>query len=154
MTYQRILVPFDGSKYARKALGQTVEIARLGDGIIYLCTIVNVGSVVPPGSLLGLVKRASEGTLQKRLLRSAKIEAQKMHDDIVKNCKTKGVSVYPKIIIDGDVTQEILSLAKKKSIDLIVVGSQGLHGIGKLKSLGSVSRKISEHAGCPVLIVR
>lgn len=154
MTYQRILVPFDGSKYAKKALGQAVEIAKLGDGAIYLCTIVNVGSVVPPGSLLGLVKSATEGTLQKRLLRSAKTEAQKMHDDIVKNCKTKGVSVYPKIIIDGDVTQEILSLAKKKSIDLIVVGSQGLHGIGRLKSLGSVSRKVSEHASCPVLIVR
>ncbi len=154
MTYQKILVPFDGSKYAKKALGQAIEIAKLGNGIIYLCTIVNVVSVVPPGSLLGLVKSASKGTLQKRLLRSAKTEAQKMHEDIVKNCKTKGVSAYSKIIIDVNIAQEILSFAKKKSVDLIVVGSQGLHGIGKLKSLGSVSRKVSEHASCPVLIVR
>ncbi|MBI5698159.1 MAG: universal stress protein [Thaumarchaeota archaeon] len=154
MTYQKILVPFDGSKYAKKALDQAIEIAKLGNGIIYLCTIVNVGSVLPPGSLLGLVKSASEGTLQKRLLRSAKTEAQKMHENIVKNCKAKGVSAYSKIIIDGNIAQEILSFAKKKSVDLIVVGSQGLHGIGKLKSLGSVSRKVSEHASCPVLIVR
>ena len=154
MTYQRILVPLDGSKYAKKALGQAVEIARHENGIIYLCTIVNIGGVVPPGSLLGLVKSAAEGTLQKRLLRSAKTDAQKMHDDIIKYCKSKDVRAYSKIIVDGNIAQEILSLAKKKSADLIVVGSQGLHGIGKIKSLGSVSRKVSEYASCPVLIVR
>lgn len=154
MTYRRILVPFDGSSYSKKALVRAAEIAKKDGSVIYLCTVINIGSVIPPGSLLGLVKSTSEGTLEKRLLTSAKIEAEKIQNEQINHCKTIGVSVHPKIIVDGNIAQEILTFAKKKSVDLIVVGSQGLHGIAKLKTLGSVSRKISEHARCPVLIVR
>ncbi|MGQ0771333.1 MAG: universal stress protein [Nitrososphaerota archaeon] len=112
------------------------------------------GGIVPPGSLLGLVKSASTGELQKRLLRSAKLEAEKLESLQISYCKKKGVRAYYKIIIDGNTAEEILRAAKKKAIDLIVIGSQGLHGISRIKSLGSVSRKVSELAHCPVLIVR
>ena len=71
----------------------------------------------------------------------------------VKRCEQKGVSVSYNIT-QGNVANEILSFAKKKRISLIIIGSQGLHGIGKLKTLGSVSRKVSEQAKCPVLLVR
>ena len=54
----------------------------------------------------------------------------------------------------GNVANEILKFVEKKKISLIVIGSLGLHGIGKLKTLGSVSRKITEEAKCPVLLVR
>jgi len=152
--YQRILVPFDGSKYSKKSLDQAIAIAKAMNGMIYLCTVVNVNPVVPPGSLLGLVKGASRGDLEKRLLSSAKIEAENMERAQIEYCKSRGIAAHYKTIIDGNVVEEILRVAKKKSVDLIVIGSQGLHGIGKLKTLGSVSRKISELAHCPVLIVR
>jgi nucleotide-binding universal stress UspA family protein len=154
MTYRRILVPFDGSRHSKKALDEAIGLARLTGGTIYLCTVIYIGNVVPPGSLLGLVKSASKGELQKRLLRSAKAEAEKLEKAQVSYCKSKGVKAYYKIVIDGNVADEILGIAKKTSIDIIVIGSQGLHGIGKVKSLGSVSRKVSELASCPVLIVR
>lgn len=152
--YQRILVPFDGSKYSKKSLDQAITIAKSMNGIIYLCTVVSVNPVVPPGSLLGLVKSASKGDLQKRLLSSAKIQAENMERAQIAYCKSKGISAHYKTVIDGNVVEEILRVAKKKSVDLIVIGSQGLHGVGKLKTLGSVSRKVSELAHCPVLIVR
>jgi nucleotide-binding universal stress UspA family protein len=154
MTYKRILVPFDGSSYSKKALTQAAQIAKSSDAIIYLCTIITTQSVVPPGALLGLVKEASRGTLQKRLVSSAKIQAEKQHVDQIKYCEKLGVRAFSKILVSGNIAQEILSVAKKKSADLIVIGSQGLHGMAKLKSLGSVSRKVSESASCPVLIVR
>lgn len=59
-----------------------------------------------------------------------------------------------KIIIDGNIAEEILKTAKQKLVDPIVIGSQRLHGISRIKTLGSVSRKISELADCVVLIVR
>ena len=152
--YQRILVPFDGSKFSKNALNEAIKIAQMTDGIIYLCTIISMGNIVPPGSLLGLVKSASTGDLQKRLIRSAKIQAERLEQSQVSYCKSKGVKAYYKIIVNGNIAEEILKIAKKKTIDLIVIGSQGLHGIGKIKSLGSVSRKVSELASCPVLIVR
>jgi Universal stress protein family len=40
-----------------------------------------------------------------------------------------------------------------QKIDLIIMGSIGLRGINKIKTLGSVSRRVSEMASCPVLIV-
>lgn len=151
---QRILVPFDGSKFSKNALNEAIKIAQMTDGIIYLCTIISMGNIVPPGSLLGLVKSASTGDLQRRLIRSAKIQAERLEQSQVSYCKSKGVKAHYKIIVDGNIAEEILKVAKKKTIDLIVIGSQGLHGIGKIKSLGSVSRKVSELASCPVLIVR
>jgi nucleotide-binding universal stress UspA family protein len=69
-------------------------------------------------------------------------------------CKSKGVKADYKIIGNGNVSEEILKIAKQKLVDLIVIGSQGLHGINKIKTLGSVSRKVSELADCAVLIVR
>lgn len=152
--YRRILVPFDGSNFSKKALTEAVKIAQVTDGIIYLCTIATMGNIVPPGSLLGLVKSASTGELQRRLLRSAKTQAEKMLSSQVSYCKSKGVRAFYKIILDGNTAEEILRVAKKKQIDLIVIGSKGLHGISRIKSLGSVSRKVSELATCPVLIVR
>jgi nucleotide-binding universal stress UspA family protein len=152
--YQRLLVPFDGSKFSKNALNEAIKIAQMTDGIIYLCTIISMGNIVPPGSLLGLVRSASTGDLQRRLIRSAKIQAERLEQSQVSYCKSKGVKAYYKIIVNGNIAEEILKVAKKKTIDLIVIGSQGLHGIGKIKSLGSVSRKVSELASCPVLIVR
>ena len=154
MTYRRILVPFDGSKYAKKALEHAVQIAQTNNGMIYLCTVVSIGSVVPPGSLLGLIKDASRKNIQKQILSSALVETQRMQSQQIEFCKSKGVLAYKKIIPDGNVPDEILGLAKRNLVDLIVIGSQGLHGIAKIKTLGSVSRKISEYSHCPVLIVR
>lgn len=154
MPYKRILVPFDGSKFSKKALDEAIQIAQMTGGIIYLCTVISMGNIVPPGSLLGLMKSASSGELQRKLIRSAKIQAEFLERSQVSYCKSKGVKAYYKIIVDGNVAEEILRVAKKKAVDLIVIGSQGLHGIGKIKSLGSVSRKVSEVASCPVLIVR
>jgi nucleotide-binding universal stress UspA family protein len=88
MTYSKILVPFDGSKYSKKALEHAVGLAQ-NNGIIYLCTIVTAGNVVPPGSLLGMMRDVSHGTLQKRLLSAAITDANKMQAQQMKYCKSR-----------------------------------------------------------------
>jgi nucleotide-binding universal stress UspA family protein len=152
--YQRILVPFDGSMHSKKSLNHAIEIAKASNGIIYLCTIISINPIIPPGSLFGLVKSASRAQLQKKLLTSAKKDAKLMEQEQIAYCKARGVTAHYKTIIDGNVVEEILGFAKNKSIDLIVIGSQGLQKINKIRILGSVSRKISELASCPVLIIR
>ncbi len=53
----------------------------------------------------------------------------------------------------GDAAEEIISFARKLSVDLIVSGSRGLGAVrGWL--MGSVSRKLAYCAGCSVLIAR
>ena len=56
-------------------------------------------------------------------------------------------------LIGDSVSGKILELADKEKVDLIVIGNVGLSGVLKLKTLGSVSRAISERSPCPVLIV-
>jgi nucleotide-binding universal stress UspA family protein len=152
--YKRILVPFDGSAYSKRALAEATKIAQLTNATIYICTVVTTDVIVPPGSLLGLVKSSSKGQLRKRLLNVAKTSAEKLLKSQISYCASKNVTAYYKLIVNGNTSDEILKAAKAKSVSLIVIGSQGLHGISRIKSLGSVSRKVSELAHCPVLIVR
>lgn len=53
----------------------------------------------------------------------------------------------------GDAASNILEVAEKDQYDLIVIGSRGLNVIGEIV-LSSVSRKVMQHARCPVMIVK
>jgi nucleotide-binding universal stress UspA family protein len=57
------------------------------------------------------------------------------------------------ISLNGYPSEEIIEFANNEKIDLIVIGNVGLSGLSKVKALGSVSRRVSERANCPVLIV-
>lgn len=151
--FTRILVPYDGSKHSRKALSKAMEVAHNIDSEIFILSVINVGHVSPPGSLLGLTRTRLEKETVKKLTKSIKSQTEKMLQSATEKCKKKGLSASY-IIKEGNVSNEILDFGKKKKTTLIVIGSQGLHGIGRLKSLGSVSRKVSELAHCPVLIIR
>lgn len=47
----------------------------------------------------------------------------------------------------------IIQYAKTNKIDLIVMGTAGLRGIARIRSLGSVARNVAERAPCPVTLV-
>ena len=58
------------------------------------------------------------------------------------------------ICLTGIAAEKILECANSKKVDMIVMGSSSrLKGISKIKALGSITRKVSEMANCPVLIV-
>ena len=148
----KILVPYDGSKYSVKALTRATELAHNLDSEIFLFSVVNTGYISPPG-LLGLIKSKKEKATIKKWSKSVKADTEKMLKNAVKKCESKGIFVSFSVD-QGDVASKILDFSKKKKISLIIIGSHGLHGIEKLKTLGSVSRRVSENANCPVLIIR
>jgi nucleotide-binding universal stress UspA family protein len=147
-----ILVPYDGSKYSNKALLSAIEIAKKDESKIDVVSVINVNYIQPPGSLLGMTSPSAISAI-KKITASAKKEAAQMLASQVSKCRMSGIKSDSKVL-SGNITEEILKYAKRKKISLIVIGSQGLHGIQKLKILGSTSRKVSELATCPVLIVR
>jgi nucleotide-binding universal stress UspA family protein len=53
----------------------------------------------------------------------------------------------------GQVPKRICEVASEEGSDVIVIGSRGLSGIGRLL-LGSVSEYVARHAPCSVLIAR
>ena len=89
----------------------------------------------------------------KRFLNASRLDAKKALSEQTRLCKIQRVKADYSVRA-GNITEQILKFAKQKKITLIIIGSQGLHGFGKLKTLGSTSRKVSELANCPVLIIR
>lgn len=148
----RILVPYDGSKYSNRALDRAIEIAKKDKSKIDIISVVNVDYIRPPGALLGMVSPSSVDAI-KKITASAKKETGLMLTRQVSKCRTKRIKADSRIL-SGNIADAILKYAKQKKSTLIVIGSRGLHGIQKIKILGSTSRKISELANCPVLIVR
>jgi nucleotide-binding universal stress UspA family protein len=148
----KILVPYDGSKYSIKALSRAMELAHNLDSEIFLFSVVYEGYISPPG-ILGLIRTKSEKDSIKKWIKLVREDTEKMLKLAVKRCDENGISASYNIS-QGNVANEILNFAKKKNISLIVIGSQGLHGVEKLMTLGSVSRRISEQAKCPVLLVK
>ena len=53
----------------------------------------------------------------------------------------------------GDPADELIGIAEKNEVDVIVIGSTG-KGFLKRKLLGSVSDKVVRHAKCSVYVVR
>jgi universal stress protein A len=57
------------------------------------------------------------------------------------------------VVVEGIAAAEILRVAAEHPVDLIVIGSHGRTGIGRVL-MGSVAEEVSRKAPCPVLIVR
>ncbi len=57
------------------------------------------------------------------------------------------------IVLSGHISTEILKYLKEKQIDIVILGSYGLTGMG-LVLFGSVAKRVSHKAPCSVMIVR
>ena len=67
--------------------------------------------------------------------------------------RIKGDIDYELIVLNGHISSEIITFLRDNSVDLVVLGSYGLSGMG-LVVFGSVSRRVARKAPCSVLIVR
>jgi nucleotide-binding universal stress UspA family protein len=67
--------------------------------------------------------------------------------------EAEGLISHRQLTAEGDPAKEIVKCAAEMHADLIAMGSQGESGVRSLV-MGSVSRKVTNHARQPVLIVR
>jgi len=151
--FKKIMVPIDGSKYSRKALTHAIGIAKKFKSKIYLVTAVDTTDF-PPGMLLALLKKDTrlEKSIGEFVVAAKSIARKELLADVA-ICKSKGVMNSYYEVVAGRPVEAILKYERGLHPDLIMIGSQGLHGVGQIKALGSVSRKISELAKCPVMII-
>ena len=148
-SYKNIMVPFDGSTYSQKALKMSIEMASAFDSVVYLVNVVDITAVSPPGQIHSKETRKTLDQIKNSIKNSAESYLQNIQEDY----KNSGV-IMKGFVLEGDVTGELLGFMQDNDTDLIIMGSRGLSGISRIKTLGSVSRKVSELAKCPVVIVR
>jgi nucleotide-binding universal stress UspA family protein len=157
MKFRKLLVPFDGSKASNNAVLSAMELAALSSEshVILLHVIPELQF---PLVLEGPIHspRTGETTTMteywKEIYQELKTAALKMVEDSKDKFISAGISVEARTEV-GNPSDIIIKHAKEDNVDLIVMGSIGLRGISKIRALGSVSRRVSEEASCPVLLV-
>ena len=137
--YMNILVPLDGSTYSQKALLQACDIAKN-----YQSNLILVYVVDKPRSINLLDRKEYLGILRKF--------GEKVLVKGRETAKDKGLDVTT-IMKEGNITNEIVKLAKIKNCNMIIVGSKGLGATARF-FLGSISNKLANSSPCSVLIVK
>ena len=144
--FKKILVPVDGSEGSWRALAQAVAIGEKFESEIQ---VVNV--IQPYNNAALLAVPLDHGTVKQ-----GNSELEKIGDKVLEMAQEKMASYPHKVVYSievGHPSERIIAFTKKEACDAIVLGSRGLSGIAEF-FLGSVSSKVAQYAGVPVLIVK
>jgi nucleotide-binding universal stress UspA family protein len=148
-----ILVPHDGTEMSEKALNKAVEFARALDAKIILLHIVD-DRIVPLSDTIGFVsdEQSSLENAKTQLIRILRQGAELMLKDRISKVKHMGIDIRF-MMGAGSPAEEIVTISESERADLIIMGSRRLNEIFKNVALGSVARRVSEIAKCPVMII-
>ena len=145
----KILVPHDGTEMSDKAFKKAVELAKILKAELVLLHVIEeiplpTSLIFDDTAVINRERRSLRRELEKGWDKMVEVKTHEIEND---NVDLIGECRY------GSAPEQILRFAKNNKIDMIVMGSHRLKGILKIKALGSVTRKVSEVADCPVLIV-
>ena len=145
--YQRILVPVDGSETSQRGLQEAIALARLTGGQLRLLHVVDELSAAMGMSGQGMVSADMFQLLREggeQVLAAGLAEAQ-----------SQSVSADTLLIegFSGRLCDHVLEQAQHWGAQVIVLGSHGRRGVGRLV-LGSDAEQIIRTAQVPVLVVR
>ncbi len=138
--YKKILVPTDGSEFAKKAQRHALFLAKVSGAEIV------AGSVTENNFVNGLplddeIYQLNQ-VLNERSEENLK-EFDKLNEDDIK---------ITHVIREGSPARVILEVANEEQVDLIVMGSSGKSGFDRF-IMGSVADKVVNSAKCAVLVV-
>ncbi len=141
--FKRIVVAYDGSDHAIKALNTAIELAKAFDSKL------DVVEVVDTAALLGM----GFAPIPSDVIAQIYNKAQNDVEQAKKKAQEAGVKDVTSQVLEGDPATSIIEYASKNGADLIVIGSRGLSTFKRL-ILGSVSSKVVQEARVPVLVVK
>lgn len=148
--YAHILVATDGSDLADRALDQAIAIAKA------LKSDVTVVTVSEPASVVGAGYYAGTGYIGDPipdLIEAQEKAAKDLLDKSEVKVKAAGLPVKTVYVNDSFPAEGIVLTAEKLGADLIVMGSHGRRGLGRLL-LGSQISNVLAQTKTPVLVTR
>ena len=152
MEIKRILVPHDGTQMSDKAVLYASKLAKALNTEIMLLYVVE--EIEVPATLLLGNDRVLIARARRNIQRELEQNWNRFVQEKVKSLSAEKIGVSTDIRT-GDAAEQIVKFAKENQADLIVMGSRRLEGgVSKVVvALGSVARKVSERASCPVMLV-
>lgn len=133
-----ILIPTDGSKVARCALGLVADLAKSSGARVV------VVAVVEPESFDAAPDQQLVDSMEEYL-------HQVVHEDVA-TLEALGVDAAGRVSCGPRAWRAILDVAAEEHADLVVMGSHGRTGIVRT-ALGSVADQVVRHARIPVTVV-
>jgi nucleotide-binding universal stress UspA family protein len=148
--YTRIVVGIDGSELATKALRHAVALAKTSGARLFVVTSTEPSVLVTAGAeFMAVDTGAIVADLEEIKAKSAQATLAAAEALVT----GEGLSI-DKIHVPSSVAADaILKTAENQGADLIVMGSHGRRGLGRLL-LGSQAAEVLSRATVPVLVVK
>lgn len=145
--YTKILVPVDGSATSNLGVAEAIKLAKLTGASLKFLHAIDMLSL----SLTPEISMAASPTLFEMLRQGGQDILSRATADAAK----AGVPSESTLVdtLSGRVCDLVVDEATKWGADLIVIGTHGRRGVGRLL-LGSDAEQVSRLSPVPVLLVR
>ena len=140
---KKILLPYDFSKNADKALNHAAFMAAFLKGDLYLLHVIGKSETLD--IILPVLKIKNNKELVKILSDQLEIVSDKIKKEYGLKVKT--------IVSSGNITSEIVNVANEQNIDLIIMGTQG-SGSNNDLFLGSNAYRLITKSEIPVMTIK
>ncbi|HUJ94228.1 MAG TPA: universal stress protein [Terriglobales bacterium] len=142
ITLKNILFATDFSSASEAALPYALAISRRYGSVLHLAHVLSEGQMLTMTGSLDAVGFES-------VLEGAKIGAEGKMSQLTERFDDVPYQTH---VSYGQIWESLSGLVRSNAIDLLVVGTHGRTGVGKLL-MGSVAEQIFRQAPCPVLTV-
>jgi nucleotide-binding universal stress UspA family protein len=141
----KILVPVDGSNYSMEAVRVALDFAKAKKAEVHLM------AVTPFLAGFDLELSAKEAS---SINESMKRRGEEVIEKAQVILQAEGVAAKTILMSSISPANEILGIAEKKKMDLIIIGSKGMGGKATRFFMGSVASRVVSHAPCSVYVVK
>ncbi|AJW71160.1 universal stress protein [Nitrosopumilus adriaticus] len=142
--FQNILVPFDLSNQSTRSFKVALDVAKKYQSKVTLLTCLEGDA---------WHHKYYDARADKELIKKQSKVTKKHVEKLESIAEKNNISIKTQIITSKSVVNDIVTFAKSRKHDLIVIGSHGRTGFDKVL-LGSVANGVSQKTRCPVLIVK
>ncbi len=144
----KILVATDASAASGRAVSFAAQLAVIHEAELLILNVIR--DMQLPDELKNAPEFESFNNARDDLMRQA---ADRILDEARKKARKAGAKRVQTAIGSGDPATSVAGFAKRRKVDLIVVGTRGLSKI-KAASMGSVSRKLMDLTDVNCAVIR
>lgn len=137
--FKRILIGYDGSAQAEKAIESALALAQSLDAKVLVFAVARPPE---PATMVEL----------DAMLDDARVHFEEHFKRIVQHAKDLGVELETDIAV-GHPVEQIVHRAELEHVDLIMLGRRGKSRFEKML-VGSTAEKVLRYAHCPVMVVK
>ena len=148
--YTRIVVGIDGSELASKALRHALALAKSNGARLFVITSTEPSIVIAPGAEFVAV---DTGAIVTELEEVKSKSAQATLAEAEALAAAEGLALETIHVPSSTAADAIVKTAEHQGANLIVMGSHGRRGLGRLL-LGSQAAEVLARSTIPVLVVK